>query len=597
MGSRFYVRNFVLLGLIASSQLQIPVDIVEDNIDNEIISLFHLIASVKTYIGINCFITFTDKIDLRTSLQQRLMDTFSLPVYTMASDLGPLNHQYLKAENMVIAFFTGLDDPTLEALNDQDFQYGAVLLILIYAAPPHPKPFDGDSIYELFSWCYDRWLDRTILIIRRTNETEMWSFYFLGQLRVVKLDSSDVFLNNIRKDDYKFLLQVVNDPPTIFWYNSSDQADVTGGGNISLSGHIGLMMMNYLRFLNVTTDIITVPGQQTAQYEIFSHLDDRRVDVVANMVDDNSLKFSPVVMDSQLCVLVSNRRTIPVGRYFDQMVSPGVHRLTTLTSIAVFAIKYLSQRHRSILDPFFNTLRFFLALPLPNGSLDRLPMADKFIEVFSFFFVALFVSSNVSLLSTVFTTGIYEPAITNAETMRASGLKILTYDPSIVQAFNDNTLPNSLADQVVLVDFPTMFHLLVTLNDSYAYVVKTPNWQSFRLFQQRMKSETLKIIGGELCSKSRPMRIAINSRSPIRFFFKSYFEMVFESGLQKKWLEMSFQKYRDVTGLKKLPMDASRNSEPLTIDFFTLTIKMYICGMALSALVFVIELLLDRYNH
>jgi len=137
-------------------------------------------------------------------------------------------------------------------------------------------------------------------------------------------------------------------------------------------------------------------------------------------------------------------------------------------------IKYLSHGRRSLSDPFFNTLRFYLAFPLADFHLNQLPIADKFIEVFSFFFISLIVSSITSMLSTVFTTGIFEPAITNAETLRASGLKIMTDDPTIPPAFNDDILPSSLADRVILVDLPTMFHHIISLNDSYAYVVSCP---------------------------------------------------------------------------------------------------------------------------
>jgi len=38
-------------------------------------------------------------------------------------------------------------------------------------------------------------------------------------------------------------------------------------------------------------------------------------------------------------------------------------------------------------------------------------------------------------------------------------------------------------------------------------------------------------------------------------------------------------------------------SRPLTIEFFKSFILLYICGTALSTLVFIIELLLNRYKH
>nr|XP_017014391.2 uncharacterized protein LOC108069001 [Drosophila takahashii] len=597
MVSRFFIRNFILCGLIASCQLRIPVGEVEIHLDNEIRYLLQLIDSMRSFFGVYCVITYTGHIDLRPSLQQMIMDNLSLPIFNVGSDLGPVNHHYLKAENLVIAFFTGLNDPTLAALNDKELGHDRVFLILLHVLPPNTKElFTADSIRELFNWCWDHSIDRIMLIIRGEKKIELWSFYHLDEMIIFQIESSKPFLENIRRHNYRFVVQVVNDPPAVFWYNSSEQANVTGGDNISLSGPIGVMIVDFMRHLNVTMDIIPSAGHQTSKYEIFRQPDDRRVDVVANMVYGDHLHFSPIVADSQICVVVSNRRMIPPSRFMDEVISLCVHRLTCLASIGIFLVKYFSQRRRSFLDPIFNTIRFYVAIPLPNGRLERLPIADKILEVFVFFFVGLLVSSNVSVLSTAFTAGIFKSAITNAETLRASGLKIMTDDPTIPLAFDDDLLPSSLADRVFLVDFPTMFHHILTLNDSYAYVVKTPNWQSLRLYQQRLKTEILRIVGGDLCSKSRPMRVPINPRSPLRFLFKDYFHMVFESGLQQKWIRMGFEKFREIRIQTNLPTDINVNWRPLTIEYFAYFIKLYIGGMVISTMAFGIEMLYNRYR-
>ncbi|XP_017077105.1 uncharacterized protein LOC108111941 [Drosophila eugracilis] len=597
MGSQSVLRNFILFGLLASGQLQIPVVEIDNYMDDEILHLLELITTLQNFMGFYCGITYTGNIDLRPSLERRLMDTFSFPVYTVRSDMGPVKHHYQKAENLVVVLFKGLDDPTLSALNDTELTHGQELFILVHASSADDENrFEVDSIRKLFSFFWKLSFDRTLLIVRGKTKMELWSYYFLGELYVVKLQGSDLFLENIRKNNYRFLVHVVDDPPNIFWYNSSELADVTGGGNISMSGPIGLMMIEFMRQLNVTMDIIPVPGQQTSKYEVFQQPRERRVDVVANMVINDNLTYSPIVAEFQLCVAVPNRRSIPLRRFMDKVISPEVHLLFFLSSICVIVVKFFSHRRRSILNPFFNTFRFFLALPLPSGRLDRLPMSDKLLEVYTFFIVGLFVSANISVLSTILTTGLWEPEITNVETMRASGLKILTDDPTVPPAFNDDILPSSLADQVQLVDQQTLFHLLTTLNDSFAYVVKTPNWRSFRLYQQRMEREALTIAGEELCSTMQPMRMPINPKSPIRFLFKDFFTRAFEAGLYQKWVKLGFKKFREIKGLEKLPVDNKINWIPLPLETYVFAIRTYLGLMAASTVVFIIELLYKRYE-
>ncbi|XP_044317791.1 uncharacterized protein LOC108042235 [Drosophila rhopaloa] len=596
MGSRFYIRNFILFGLLANSQLQIPVGEMEYNLDMEISGLFHILTDVQKYFGIHSIITYRGKVDLNPSLEQLLMDRFSLPLYTIRPDEGPLNRSYNHSGVLIIVFFTGLDDPIMEAINDANLRKNLRFIAFIYASPRNEKKhFTTEVIREFFEWCWDRSIDKTVLIVRDKTNIDMWSYYYLGKIYVLRFGVVHSFLEALRKIRFNLTVQVVNDPPFVFWYNSSDQADLTGS-NVSLSGSIGLMIVEFTRYLNATINIIPIPGQQTARYEIFQMPGNQTPDIVANVVDDNSIRaFSPMVAESQICLAVPNRRMIPPYRYIDKILSPGMYPALLLSSLGVFLIKYFSQRRRSFLDPIFNTIRFHLAIPLPGGQLHRLPLADKLVEVFSFFFLGLLISASVSVMSTTMTTGIWEPPITNVETMRASGLRIMTDDPTIPQAFMYDVMPRSLADLVFVVDTETMFHHITCLNSSYAYVIRTPNWGAFRLYQQRMKREFFQIAGKELCSSMRPIRVPLSPKSALRFFFIDYYRTVFKSGLIHKWVQMGFNKFREIKNLKKLPIETDEYFRPLSIDFFWVFICIYIGGMFVSILVFFMELLVHRY--
>lgn len=372
---------------------------------------------------------------------------------------------------------------------------------------------------------------------------------------------------------------------------------MTGGGNLSVSGPLGLIIINFLRHLNVTIDIVPIPGKQSSQYELFQQPDDLRAENGVNMVGSALLKYSPMVTQSRMCLLVSNRRMIPFSRFLDRLVSPGVHKLTFVSSIGIFVIKYFSHRPRSFVDAIFCTIRFFFAIPLPSIILNRLPVVDRFIEVFIIIFVQILLSSNISITTSALTTGFWEPPIINVETMRASGLHILTEDPTILQAFKENILPSSLADLVILVDEDTYFHHVTTLNNSFVYVVQAHNWQIFRLYQQQMTNEPFEIANEELCSKWRILGIPLNPKSPLRFMFKDYFYRILESGLREQWVHSGFKKFCEFNNLKKLPVDSVDSWQPLSIEFYSNVIRAYIIGLVIATLAFVAELLHNGYRR
>ncbi|EDW48553.1 uncharacterized protein LOC6609890 [Drosophila sechellia] len=597
MGSNFFKRNLILFGLLASSNMQILVGELENKLELDVDFLLGVTEFMGHIHGLHSITVYSDCIDIQPSIQQRIMDKFVVPVYTIGSNLRRTNYNKLNNANIRIVLFTGLNDTILVNLNKTDVPYSDHFYMLAYASPIKNKSVELDFIEGVFILLWKMSIDNAILLVRGEFKMEMWAYFYMGKIHNIELTKPNSFLESLRKYNYRFVLQVIDDPPAIFWYNSSEQADVTGGGDLSVSGPVGLMIINFMRHLNVTTDIVPVSGKQNSQYEFFQQQVDWRAENGANMVGGALLKYSTLVTQSRMCLLVPNRRMIPFSRFLDKLVSPRVHKLTFVSSIGIFVVKYFSHRPRSFLDALFCTIRFFFAIPLPSNILNRFPLVDKLIEVFIIIFVEILLSSNISMTTSALTTGFWEPPIRNVETMRASGLQIITKDPTIPQAFKENILPSSLADLVTLVDEGTYFHHITTLNNTYVYVVQTHNWQIFRLYQQQLTNEPFEIASEELCSKWRILGMTLNPKSPLRFMLKDYFYRILESGLQEKWLHMGFKKFCEFNNLQKLPVDSLDSWQPLSIEFFLNIIRAYIIGLVIAIFAFVGELFHSRYRR
>ncbi|KAH8293555.1 hypothetical protein KR054_001513 [Drosophila jambulina] len=598
MGSRIYLRTLlhILISslILAKGHLKNPLNIREwdKQLDKDINTLFRVVDDINRFMACYSIILYAGNFDLRPPLEQRLMEHFSVPIYTVGVKKGPLNHRYPKANNMILALFSGLDDSTLAALNDTELSDSIHFLSFLYVPSREDNRLLAMSeMREFFSWCYER----EFLSFRGESELETWSYYYLTNLTVTRLTEAVSIEDVIRRQGHRFLVQAANDLPAIFLHHTAEQADVIGGGNISLAGHVGILIVEFMRYLNASMDILPIKEKQNANYDIPT-VYSQNVDLVANLVNNDSFAFNPILASSQMCLLVPRLRMVPFSRYFDMVLAWGSHVVTFVAIIIVGLIKYMAHRRRSLVDSFLSSLRFSLAIPLPGGQLARLPLADKILEVYCFLFVGILITTFCSLLSSVLTTGIYYPPIRDVKSMRASGLRIMATDYVSVQNFKDDQMLNPLADLVDIVDEQIVVKNFLELNDSYAYIVMTQNWQGLQLYEERMENKRFAVTGKKLCSKARYLRLPIPLKSPLRFIFKKYFRKVLDSGVQKKWMRTGFQQFRKFVGNSKLPRDTQNEFKPLPLSFYTHFIHIYIGGMLLSTLVFVAEILYKRYH-
>ncbi|XP_033251398.1 uncharacterized protein LOC117190427 [Drosophila miranda] len=417
--------------LLASSQqkCQHHREMAKQSADENIGTLFEVIHVYAGLFGVRNFITFTGHMDLRPSLQQRLMEKFNTPLYVVGSNLGPLNRHYLKATNIVITLFTGLSDPTLSAVNDTLLsRTGSTFLFFHRPATDEEElqHLTDEEMQIFFIMCYRRHFVRSILIFRRENKYEAWTYYYLSKTMTIhKLTTRD---SSFHQRYAKCL-------------NSTGDSNVPGGGNISIGGTLGILMREFMTYMNSSMDILPNEGRQSSVYQIGDHSDGRIVDVVANLVDE-------MLTDSRICLVVPNR-----------------------------------------------------------------------VPVYSLLGMVIFISVTQSFLATSLTSGFFEPGITNVATMRASGLRIMTDDPTVPQIFFKNRLPRCLADRLRLVDTDTMIQHFLQLNYSYAYVMRSPSWRVLSLYQQNMRVPKFRMTKRELCTKARLLRLPISTESPLRFAF------------------------------------------------------------------------------
>lgn len=211
--------TLLLVGLVlVSSQRQIPLEVAETDewLERDIGFLFEVIAMVNSSLRLSCLITYSGDIELRPSLEQRLMENFSVPLYTGGSHKGPLNRHYQSGNSMVITLLSGLDDPNLAALNDPELSHGSRIFGFLYARNDG-RLLTQEGILKFFSWCWERRFVRSLLFFQGQSDFETWSYFYFSNVTLIRLRTSGTLIRNVRSQGYRFTVQAAIDLPTIFW--------------------------------------------------------------------------------------------------------------------------------------------------------------------------------------------------------------------------------------------------------------------------------------------------------------------------------------------------------------------------------------------
>ncbi|XP_043067015.1 uncharacterized protein Ir56a [Drosophila bipectinata] len=596
MWGRLYLVSFLLLGLVAKSQMSIQAPVESDEFFNKPIQ--HLLGvargSMRSF-GFQNFVVYSDFPHIKPSVQQRLMEVTNKSVFSVTdSFVGSSNDQYKYGVNVVIVLFTNVNDRIMSSVeHNERWNIVRKVFFFLYIPPAGEViPSINDTIRDVFKFCWARRFDMMFLLF----QGQIWAFEHFRNMTYGRLPPKFFYIDYYRSLNMKFLVQVIPDPPMSFWSNSTEQSTVTGGANISLHGPIGLLVVEFIKNMNATMEIQPIDHKPSLQYWINQEsIRDRNVDLVANLVFYNTSIDHSVMMDSQICLLLPRYRLISPFLYMSVTWKNQVHICIILLIFCVIFIKYFAYHPRNLFHAILSTIRFYLSIPVPTAEVRRLVLADRFLHLFSSFGMSLFYGISLSLLATKFTTGIFYPLITDVQSFQDSGLRIMTEDPAVLKLFEEDQLPRSLKNKVTFVDIDTLGDHFLNLNDSLAYVVKSTTWAGIQMYQERLKRPRLWIADDNLCSRPRSLRVPIYPQSPIAKLFPEFYMRVFESGLIQKWYRMGFSKYRELSGLYKLPTDPEIY-RPLTMEFYRNYMLIYICGMSLATLVFVIELIYHRFR-
>ncbi|EDW97958.2 uncharacterized protein LOC6537701 [Drosophila yakuba] len=298
-------------------------------------------------------------------------------------------------------------------------------------------------------------------------------------------------------------------------------------------------------------------------------------------------------------------------RLMDVLQKLGVLKLICCLSIAyvIFVsmetlILWLTHRicNRGIrltcLSPLLNPRAFrgILGLPFPELRRSSISLRQLFLVISVF---GLIFSNIVSCkLSALLMKPAQNPQVRNFNELRDSGLITITdaYTHSFIKThidteFFDRVLPNYL-----IVEKKETLTMLLSLNDSYSYIMYTTTWKLLSAIQRSLdervfcESESLTI------AWNLPRMYVLENNSALKWMLARFINYIPQTGISNAWNEQlpyAVKKLYNVTFSPK----KNTGPVPLSIENLSWIWHLLIIGESIATLVFIVEILVENRNR
>lgn len=356
-----------------------------------------------------------------------------------------------------------------------------------------------------------------------------------------------------------------------------------------LGGENGIMMNEFVRYIQGSMELFCFNNQSDLDRNIERITGDRFIDISVNIVANNSLlSFTPVVLQSRLCLLIPFARRMALHKYYHHCIKGSIHLFWLFVVVVNTLIKRLSNPNMTWSELCYSSFNLFFGLCPLGRRFRNLRPAGKIIESFTQLYVVIIVSLMCSALTASITLGYYEPEIKDAQSLLESGLRIMVSDQKQLRAFEQNELPLELLPRVLLVDHSVRQRHILSLNVSYAYVVEYYEWKHFADLQRRLRRPKLRLAPDQLCTVYRTLVFDVRPELPIANMFYWFVTASQESGLNNKWMRMGLHQAQQL-GLISPAQYEPIQEFPLPLEFFTTAFSMYAICILVSLVVFVLE--------
>ncbi|KRF78647.1 uncharacterized protein Dvir_GJ26430 [Drosophila virilis] len=448
-------------------------------------------------------------------------------------------------------------------------------------------------IEAFFHWCSNTNFDNVMLVLKRNNEYEIWSFEIKLRMKIFQFSVKSIGKAISQKlckqgemGQYRSLVAVFQSLPDAFVYNSSKN-----GTLMRLGGDTGLLLKSFIHHINGSMNILPLSYDEYMKKVPQDCTQDRCIDIGANMLSNFSVSpQSPVLRVTQTCLVLPYDSWIALEVYplsFDKNYS--LLAFIVLSTVVYVVIKRISNPHLSLGASLFSCLRLAAGQSIPGRTFRRLGLPEKLMEVFTHIYNLLVMSLFGSALATALITGLRKPEILDTKTFLASGLRIMVFPEQLQSLFD--YIPHALSNRLIVEDESARDRHVYSLNNSYAYVMETHKWIILEFIQRRLRKPKLRLGPQALCSAQRYLTFHMRSGLCFGRALKQFTMQAHEAGLtSKKWTQLGLRQAEAAGMLSQAPYDPLIR-QPLQIKFYGEAFIFYSFSLFLSLITLVLECL------
>ncbi|SPP73348.1 uncharacterized protein LOC117592347 [Drosophila guanche] len=207
-----------------------------------------------------------------------------------------------------------------------------------------------------------------------------------------------------------------------------------------------------------------------------------------------------------------------------------------------------------------------------------------------------FILTNVylAMLSSMLTSGLYEPQYTTLESLAKAPYPTL-HDDYYLATFRTKTfLPEPVLRNSLSTDVPTLEKLRNGLDNRYMYCLYEDRMELLFRQQYLLKTPRSKVIRQSIGAALESY--VVSNRLPYLRVFNEYARRIQEHGILDK-MKMDTWRIMIKTGLLTLMRDEEPASQAYDLEFYFIAFFLWAAGLTLSVLVFVLELVKQRHHN
>lgn len=481
--------------------------------------------------------------------------------------------------------------------------------------------YDFRNLETLFKYLFKKQFRRVLALL--TNDGHLYTmkpYPLVEMVNVTGKSVQDYFPFEWKRDlkGYRIQVPVQIDVPNTFWYYDDRYK------RIRIDGTGGKFFENFMKAMNVTMDIYPLYVNNSNHLNmnyIQELLLNESIEISPHMYNTldrkSSNDYSYAYITTSRCMLLPtedfNMFEISNVYIFHEALLFLIILLIVISELIVqLLIRYHPDfRNKSIYHRYNlpGTVAFYMICVLIN-----IPMPD--IRFFNVHKVPLRRYLRIILLYVVISFGgfcfsqMYSSSLTSRLTVsvpikpKTTPEQIISMKKHIMATeqtrkifLRDTTSGRKLVPKMIFTS-PEIFNInRINMNMSYIYPVSSARWDIIR--QQQLFLKTPRFWQSDVCVGTYPLQYQMRLDSPFKPFMRRFIMYTLEAGLLSHWKSHVFYRAKTFGHMRYFKDDETNLKRSHTHKKFILTFKyvgisVYFCGVLLSSIAFVSELIYKK---